>query len=117
MSALLGDIVSNSENQAQGVYSLAASVPDDKRSVAEALAQELDFMSRTLTDLKEHIAEHGAVEWYENGRQQHWRESPAMKAYTAMIPRYAALYKQLCGLLPEGIADQGDDLDEWLRNN
>lgn len=99
------------------VYDLAAMVPDDRRGVAEALAQELQFMSKTLADLKTHIAEYGAVEWYENGKQKHWRESPAMKSYNAMIPRYSALYKQLCSLLPEGIADEGDELDRWLAEN
>ena len=99
------------------VHDLAAMVADDKRCVADALAQELEFMGKTLDELKAHIAEHGAVEWYENGKQQHWRESPATKAYSAMIPRYAALYKQLVGKLPEGAADEGDDLDRWLAEN
>lgn len=99
------------------VYDLVAMVTEDKRGVAEALAQELDFMSKTLDQLKDHITENGAVEWYENGKQQHWRESPAMKAYSGLIPRYAALYKQLCGLLPDGVADEGDDLDRWLAEN
>ena len=96
---------------------LVAMVPDDRRSIAEALAQELKFMRVTLGDLKAHIAEHGAVEWYENGKQQHWRESPATKTYNAMIPRYAALYKQLVGMLPEGVADEGDELERWLAEN
>ena len=98
-------------------HDLAAKVAEDRRGVAEALADELEFMTATLADLKAHIRKHGAVEWYENGKQQHWRESPAMKAYSGLIPRYAALYKQLCGLLPDGVADEGDDLDKWLAEN
>lgn len=96
-------------------HDLAAKVAEDRRGVAEALADELEFMTATLADLKAHIRTHGAVEWYENGKQKHWRESPATKAYNAMIPRYAALYKQLVGLLPAEVAEQGDELDEWLK--
>ena len=110
--------MSNSDTQVRGVYELAAMVPENKRGVAEALADELEFMAATLTDLKAHIAEHGAVEWYQNGRQECWRESPAMKSYSALIPRYNATIKQLVGLVPdEDDGDVGDELDEWLRNN
>ena len=109
--------MSTISKQAKGPKELAAMVDEDRRGVAEALADELEFMASTLADLKAHIAEHGAVEWYQNGKQAHWRESPAMKSYNAMIPRYSALYKQLCALLPEGVADEGDELDEWLKAN
>ena len=109
--------MSTISKQTKGPKDLAAMVPEDRRGVAEALADELQFMAATLADLKDHIREHGAVEWYQNGKQQHWRESPATKAYNAMIPRYAALYKQLCALLPEGVTDEGDELDEWLAAN
>ena len=109
--------MSTISKQAKGPKDLAAMVPEDRRGVAEALADELQFMASTLADLKAHIREHGAVEWYQNGKQQHWRESPATKAYNAMIPRYSALYKQLVGLLPAEVAEQGDELDEWLRAN
>ena len=107
--------MSEQDTQVKDAHDLAALVPEDRRGVAEALADELAFMAKTLTDLKAHITEHGAVEWYQNGKQAHWRESPAMKSYNAMIPRYAALYKQLVGLLPAEVAEVGDELDEWLK--
>ena len=107
----------STETYIPNVYDVAAMVPDDKRGVAEALAQELAFMGKTLEKLREHIGEHGPVEWYENGKQACWRESPAMKSYTAMIARYSALYKQLVGLLPAEVADQGDELEKWLEEN
>lgn len=99
------------------VHELAGMAPDNMRGVAESLADELDFMQKTLDGLKAHIAENGAVEWYVNGSQQHWRESPAMKAYTALIPRYNATIKQLVALVPDVAEDMGDELDEWLREN
>lgn len=109
--------MSTNDTPVKSAHDLAALVPEDRRGVAEALADELEFMTKTLADLKAHIGGHGAVEWYENGKQKHWRESPAMKSYNAMIPRYAALYKQLVGLLPTEVAEAGDELDEWLRAN
>lgn len=99
------------------VYELAGKVNEDLRGVADALARELAFINDTLEELREHISEHGAVEWYQNGKQECWRESPAMKSYTALLPRYSALYKQLVGLLPDDVGAQGDELDEWLANH
>ena len=99
------------------VHDLAETAPEDKRGVAEALADELEFMSQTLAKLREHITENGPIELYVNGKQQCWRESPAVKAYNAMIPRYGATYKQLLSLLPAEVADEGDELDAWLLAN
>lgn len=102
---------------APSIYELAALVPDDRRAVAESLTTELAFMTTTLDQLKAHITEHGAVEWYQNGRQEMWRESPAMKSYTALIARYSNLFKQLVSLLPPDVVEKGDELDQWLRDN
>lgn len=110
--------MSTNDTYTPGVYDLAAMVPDSMRGVADSLAGELAFMQTTLDDLKAHITQHGAVEWYQNGRQECWRESPAMKSYAALIPRYNATIKQLVGLIPTDTAqDMGDELDEWLRAN
>ena len=105
------------ETYIPNVYDLAAMAPDDKRGVAEALAQELAFMASTLGKLRDHITEYGPVEYYQNGKQACWRESPAMKSYSALIPRYSALYKQLVGLLPDDAGAKGDYLDEWLAEH
>lgn len=96
---------------------LAEMAPDTVRGVADALAGEIAFMQRTLDDLKAHIGEHGAVEWYQNGRQECWRESPAMKSYTALIARYNATIKQLVALVPTETEDEGDELDKWLETH
>ena len=101
----------------QKVYELAGKVNEELRGVADALARELVFMNDTLEELRKHISEHGAVEWYENGKQACWREAPALKSYTALLPRYSALYKQLVSLLPADAGTQGDELDEWLAEH
>lgn len=102
--------------QSKTVRELAAMAPEDVRGVAEALADEIEFMRRTLDELREHISVHGAVDLYRNGKQENWRESPAMKSYSALIPRYAALFKQLVGLLPDDSGEL-DELDQWLQSH
>lgn len=76
-------------------------VPENKKSVANSLIKELSFMAGTLEELKENITEHGAVDYFKNGKQEMWRESPALKSYNTTIQRYSLLYKQLCDLLPK----------------
>lgn len=80
---------------------IAKQIPENKKGVANSLIKELSFMAGTLEELKENITEHGAVEWFQNGKQEMWRESPALKSYNTTIQRYSLLYKQLCDLLPK----------------
>ena len=60
-------------------------VPDNKKGVANSLIKELSFMAGTLEELKENITEHGAVDYFKNGKQEMWRESPALKSYNTTI--------------------------------
>lgn len=76
-------------------------IPEDKKTIAGRLADELVFMQATLSDLKKQIKEHGTVELFEQGKQKFMRESPALKSYNTTIQRYSALYKQLTDLLPK----------------
>lgn len=76
-------------------------VPEDRRCIAEGYYNELQFMAQTLDKLKTNIRRNGPVELFVNGRQQMYRESPALKAYNTTVQRYATVYKQLVGLIPE----------------
>ena len=80
---------------------IVALVPKDRRAIAERLADELAFMSKTLQSLRESVAERGAVELFEQGSQRYLRESPALKSYNTTVQRYSLLYKQLIDLLPK----------------
>ena len=82
---------------------IVALVPKDRRAIAERLADELAFMSKTLQDLREAVAERGAVELFEQGAQKFLRESPALKGYNTTVQRYSLLYKQLTELLPKQV--------------
>lgn len=74
-------------------------IPENKRSIAERLISELEFMTDTLTSLKAIIREKGAEEEFCNGKQHFTRERPAMNSYTKLIARYSTLYKQVCDLM------------------
>ena len=82
---------------------IVALVPEDRRAVAERLADELAFMSKTLKGLRESVEERGAVELFEQGSQKFLRESPALKGYNTTVQRYSLLYKQLTDLLPKQV--------------
>lgn len=103
------------QNEFPTLRELPKLVAEDRRDVAESLVDEIAFMRRTMAQLKEHVATHGAVELYENGAQRCWRESPALKSYNAMVQRYSNLCKQLTALLPDGAAADEDELETWLR--
>lgn len=76
-------------------------IPDDKRAIGESLVDELVFMTGTLVDLKENIAKNGVVDFFKQGAQEFYRESPALKSYNNTLNRYSQLYKQLVDLLPK----------------
>ena len=74
-------------------------IPEDKRSIGEKLVEELSFMETTLKRLKEQIAETGEVEHFQQGKQDFYRESPALKAYNTTVQRYSVMYRQLTDLM------------------
>lgn len=76
-------------------------IPNDKKEFYLGLMQRAAFMRVTLEELELHMNYHGAVEWFEQGSQKLWRESPASKVYNQMIKNYQATLKQLEMLLPE----------------
>lgn len=80
---------------------VAKQVPSDKKLIADSLIKELSFMAYTLEELRNNVKENGAVDFFKNGSQEMWRESPALKSYSTMIQRYSLLYRQLTDLLPK----------------
>ena len=93
-------------------------VPEDKKPIAASLIKELTFMALTLDELKEKIKETGTVELFKQGKQEFWRESPALRAYNTTVQRYSLLYKQLTDLLPKTTEDiQDNALYEFIKAN
>lgn len=85
----------------QQVKGLLKEVPEDRQPIANTLYEELVFMQRTMTKLKQQVEEEGAVSLFKQGKQEFLREHPALKAYNTTIQRYGTIYKQLVDLLPK----------------
>ena len=80
-------------------------VPSDRRSIAERITQEITFIYRTLERLRKEIDENESIS-----------KNPALKAYTTLIPKYSALFKQLNDLIPTvGVGDGKSELEEFLK--
>ena len=97
---------------------ILVSIPEDKKAIAGRLADELIFLQETMETLKQEIKERGAVEDFVNGSQRMRRTSPAMQTYTQSVKQYAAIYKQLCDLLPKAEpTPKGTQLYEFLKED
>ena len=76
-------------------------IPEDKKTIAGRLCDEIIFLQETLSDLKEQVRETGTIEHFVQGKQDFLRVSPALQSYNNTLKQYSALYKQLCDLLPK----------------
>ena len=100
----------------RGLNKLCEQIPQNKQVIAKNLIKELSFISATLEDLKNKIAEGGTVELFEQGKQKFYRESPALKSYNVTVQRYTLLYKQLVDLLPkDSVAPDDKELLEFIN--
>lgn len=91
---------------------IVGGVPESDRGVARNLADELTFMAGTLATLKQFIVDNGAVAV--DDRTGAVKESPAVRSYNAMVPRYASICKQLCKM-GEAASAQVDPLMEFIN--
>ena len=76
-------------------------IPQDKKAVAARLADELVFMQETLAELRQQVKANGTLEHFIQGKQDFWRESPALRGYNNTLKQYNSTFKQLCDLLPK----------------
>jgi hypothetical protein len=96
--------------------SIVRKVPKDRRAIAENLLTEITFMAATLEELRRRVTEGGVVDLFKQGKQQFMRESPALKAYNATIPKYSLLHKQLADMLPKAaVPEDGGALLAFLK--
>ena len=80
-------------------------VPDDRKLMAEKLAGEIAFMTRTLEALKASVDEMGPVEGV-----------GALRSYNVTVQRYGAICKQFTDLLPKAAqANAGSALYDFIK--
>ena len=90
-------------------------LPEEKRTYAEKLVDELIFMGQTLAKLRTSIRKEGAVIKTTNGNGfEVVQENPAQKTSTTMVKNYNATVKILTDMLPESIEDAGDEFTRFL---
>lgn len=90
-------------------------LPEEKRTYAEKLIDEMIFMGQTLARLRTTIRKEGAVIKGRNGNGfEVVQENPAQKTYNTMVKNYNATVKILTDMLPESIGDSGDDFTRFL---
>lgn len=95
--------------------SIFADLPADRKKLCANLIQNAAFMSVTLAELQEDIAERGAVITGVNGNGfETTMENPAQKSYNTMVNRYAAIIKQLADFLPDQKSDTVNKAGEAL---
>ena len=87
-----------------------------RKRFAEKMIAELAFMQVTLEELSGEVNTNGAVELFEQGKQKLRRESPALKAYNAVIKSYCTVSKTLVDFLPDSEQEKaGQALMEFAR--
>ena len=85
----------------QRIFVFFEDLGENEKSLVIPLIQNCSFMRVTLEDLQEIIRKEGPVETYCNGQNQYGRkQSAALQSYNTMIKNYAAIVKNLIGLLP-----------------
>ena len=78
------------------------SLTPDKMTVIKRYILELQFLEKTLEDLKADIAEHGPVELFVQGEQRLRRANPSVQMYNATMRTYRGLINKI-GELVKGV--------------
>lgn len=91
----------------------------DKQKICAGLIADASFMAEQLEKLRDHIAENGWSEEYQNGANQKGKKtSVEAESYLKMQKSYAAVIKQLTDLLPENkeeaVTKAGENLAKWV---
>lgn len=93
-------------------------IPKERQAIANTLFDELVFMQNTLTELKAQVDKDGPVELFKQGKQEFYREHPALQGYNKTLQRYTQTIKQLTELLPPAEHEQKTDpLLEFLKGD
>ena len=109
------------KQELQKLRKLTTKVPDDKKRMAQNVAQRIAFMQITLEDLERDMLENGYTELFSQQKDiQYDRERPAVRIYNSTIKNYAAACKQLVDLIPASTGvEEKDELmavvKAWTR--
>ena len=86
----------------------------NKSAIGLSLVKEALFMAETLLELKETVKQSGAIEHFANGKQNFYREHPALKSYNTTLKNFQNVMKQLYEILPED-KNQNDEMLDFIK--
>lgn len=91
-------------------------LPQDKQPMASVLFEEMEFMKKSMDELKELVLEQGTIQTFTQGNNSYPRENPALTAYNKTMGRYNQTHKQLMDILPKEQQEQvEDELLEFIK--
>ena len=108
-------MVSDNRERAEAI---CACVPDHTRDRAVELCENVVWMEGKLAEARKAIGKSSVAIPYDNGGGQRGiRKNPAFDGYNALMSNYSKALKQLCEMLGEQEADDGDeDLDAIIAS-
>ena len=93
---------------------MLSELPEEKRSIAESLIDNVMFMQHTLSELSEIVKAEGTIITRTNGnRVETISENPALKSYNNTIRNFSTTCRTLLQYLPEG--EESDELMDFLK--
>lgn len=92
--------------------SLFSSVDPTKSELVDNLINEAAFMKVQLSNLKDQIRKHGAVQIPSKGSQ---RQTEAAKYYTKLINSYGTVIKTLNSILGKNVQSEDDEFDDFMN--
>lgn len=95
------------------IQPLIEKLTPEAQPIARQVLTELEFIQKTLSELKQTIENEGVVD--STGKTM--KESPALKSYNSTVKSFSYLLKQLeCILRKNGAPpDAEDNLQAWLK--
>lgn len=96
----------------QKLDNILKKIPTEKMNEATLISEEMKFILITIEELKKDIQEKGAVEHFEQGKQNFLRESPALSSYNKLMKTYDTFYKNLIALVPKEDINVSDSFDD-----
>lgn len=96
----------------QKLDNILKKIPAEKMNEATLISEEMKFILITIEELKKDIQEKGAVEHFEQGKQNFLRESPALSSYNKLMKTYDTFYKNLIALVPKEDINVSDSFDD-----
>ena len=87
---------------------------NDRGKLGLSILRELEFILRTLEQLKKEIKTNGVVTDMDQGKYKIQRSNPALNTYNVTIKNYQSLISKLNELLPKSESNNDDFEDDDL---